>query len=84
MKFSLFSQKMPISERSSEILRKHVFLNKFEKKLSRRKFGFVVKTLFVQSSKMGEISTKTVFLLKMSHIPPNYTFLFFWSIFGEI
>ena len=28
---SLFSQKMTISERSTEILRKFVFLNKFEK-----------------------------------------------------
>ena len=33
---------------------------------------------------MGEILTKTVFLLKMSHIPPNYAFLLFWSIFGII
>ena len=28
--------------------------------------------------------TKTVFLLKVSHILLNYSFLYFWSILGEI
>ena len=34
-------QKVTISEKSTEILRKFVFLNKFEKGKSRGKFGFV-------------------------------------------
>ena len=33
---------------------------------------------------MGVILIKTVFLPKVSHIQPNYVFLLFWSIFGEI
>ena len=43
---SLFSPKMTISERSSEIHRKFVFINKFEKVEIQRKFGFVVNKLF--------------------------------------
>ena len=40
---SLFSQKKElISERSSEIIRKFVFLNKFEKGQIKRKIEFVV------------------------------------------
>ena len=38
---SIFSQKMAISERSTVILRKFVFLNMFEKGKSGGKFGFV-------------------------------------------
>ncbi len=38
---SLFVKKVTISERRTEILRKFVFLNIFEKLKSRGKFGFV-------------------------------------------
>ena len=77
-------KKVTISERSTEILRKFVFLNKFEKEQIQRKIWICCKQpCFVQSSKTGQILTKTVFLLKMSHIQLNYAFLLFWSIFGE-
>ena len=33
---------------------------------------------------MGQILTKTVFLLKVGHIQLNYAFLLFWIILGEI
>ena len=66
-----------ISERSTEILRKLVFLNMFEK-------GQILTTFFDQTIKRGQILTKTVFLPKVSHIQLNYAFLLFWSIFGEI
>ncbi len=46
LKNSLFSQKRDISERSSEILRKLIFLDKFKKGKFRRKFGFVLNNYF--------------------------------------
>ena len=43
------------------------------------------KQLFlIKPLKGGQILTKTVFLLKVSHIQLNYAFLLFWSILGEI
>ena len=39
---------------------------------------------FVQTSKRRKILTKTVFLLKVSHILLNYAFLLFWSILWYI
>ena len=78
-------QKVTISERSTELLRKFVFLNKFEKKQILRKIWICLhKSFFDQTIKRGEILTKTVFLLKMGHIQLNYAFLLFWSIFGKI
>ena len=41
LRTSLFSQKVTISERSTEILRRFFFLNMFKKGKSWRKFGFV-------------------------------------------
>ena len=86
LKTYLFSQKSDYLRKSSEILRMFVFLTNFEKGQSRRKFGFIVNNPFVQSSKMGQILTKTVFLQKMRHIPPNYVFCcfeVFWGKFTE-
>ena len=68
-----------ISERSTEILRKLVFLNMFEKGKSWGKFGFVLTTVFGQTSKRGQILTKTFFLQNMSLIHLNYAFLLFRS-----
>ena len=84
LKTSLFIKKLTISERSSEILRKITFRNKFENEKIQRKFWIWCKQLFVQSSKMGQLLTKTVFLHKMSRIQLNYASLLFWSIFGLI
>ena len=69
------------AEKYSESL---FFSTVFKRGKSRRKFGFVVNNLFVQSSKMGQILTKTVFLFKMIHIQLNYAFLLFWNILGKI
>ena len=46
LKNSLFSQKMTISERSTEILRKFVFLNKFEKEKILRKIWNCLNNCF--------------------------------------
>ena len=81
---SLFSQKMTISEGSSEILRKCVFLNMFEKGESCVKLRFIYTNLFYKTSIRVQILTKTVFLDKVSHIQLKYAFLLFGSIFGEI
>ena len=75
---------MTISERSSEILRKFYFLNKFEKGQIQMKILIFLKSVFDQTSKMGQILTKKNFLLKMCHIQLNYSFVLFLSIFGEI
>ena len=71
-----FSQKMTISE--------FVFLNEFEKGQILRKICICLKIFFHQTSKRGQILTKTVFHLKVSHIQLNYSFMLFWSILGEI
>ena len=78
-------QKMTISERIWEILRRFVFLNKFEKGQIQRKIRICCKQpFFFQNSKTGQIWTKAVFLLKIRQIQLNYVFLQFLSIFGEI
>ncbi len=81
---SLFSQKVIIWEKSTEILRKFVFLNKFEKGKIQRKIWICLNNLFDQTSKRWQIITKTVFLPKVSHIQLNNVFLLFLSIFEEI
>ena len=50
----------------------------------RRKIWICLTYFFDQTSKRGQILTKTVFLPKFSHIQLNYAFLFFCSILGEI
>ena len=68
---------MSISERCTEILRKFVFLNMFEKGQILRKIEFVKTIVFDQTSKRGQILTNTVFLHKVSHIQINYAFMLF-------
>ena len=75
---------MTISEASTEILRKFVFLTMFEGGKSWGKIGFVQTTVFNQKSKRVYILINTVLLHKMSQILINYAFLLFWSILGEI
>ena len=84
LKTSHFSQKSDITERSSEIHRKFVFLNNFEKINSWGKLGFGVNNYVVQTREMRKIFKKTVFLLNISHIQLNYGFLLLGSIFSEI
>ncbi len=80
----LFSQKMAISERSSEILRKFAFLNRFEKGLILRKIWICLNNFFDQTRKCRNLNKNVFFFLKVSHIWLNYAFQMFWSIFGEI
>ena len=54
---------MTILERITEILRKFVFLNKFEKGKVLRKIWICLNNFFDQISKREQILTKTVFLL---------------------
>ena len=73
---------MAISERSTEILRKLVFLNMFVKGKPYIKFGFVKTSPFDPTSKKCQILTKNVFLPKVSHIQLNYAILFFFEAFS--
>ena len=83
LKSSLFSQKITISERSSELLRKIVLLNNFEKNEIQRKIWILYKQMFFdQTSKNVQILTKTVFYLKMCHLQLNYALLLFSITFG--
>ena len=68
----------------TEILRKIVFLNMFEKGQILRKIWICLNNSFDEPSKRGQILTKNDFLPKVSHIQLNYVFRLFWSIFGEI
>ena len=75
-------KKVTISERSSEKIRKFVFINRFENGQIQRKIWICCKEPFL--SKAGQILTKTVFLNTMSHKQLIYAFLLVWSIFREI
>ena len=68
----------------TEILRKFVFLNMFEKGQILRKIWICLYNSFDEPSKRGQILTKNDFLPKVSHIQLNYVFRLFWSIFGKI
>ncbi len=57
------------------IPQKENFLNEFEKgQILKKGFGLMETTFFVQTSEMGQLSQKTVLLLKMSSIELNYFF----------
>ena len=81
----LFLVKIWLSQKEAlKYVEKLLLLTSLIRRKARRKFGFVSTTFFDQTSKRGQILTKTVFLHKMSHIQLNYASLLFWSIFGEI
>ena len=61
LKTSLFIQKITISERSSEILRKITFLNKFKNEKIWAKFGFSVHKCFCSKQKNGTIFNTNCF-----------------------
>ena len=69
---------------STEKIRKVVFLNIFEKGKILRKIWICLNKFFDQTSKRGEILTKTVFFAKVSLVQLNYAFLLFEAFFGEI
>ncbi len=75
--FSFLVKKLTSLETSTEILRKFVFLTMFDKWQILRKIGISLNFFFDQTSKRGQILTKTVFLPKESHILLNYAFLLF-------
>ena len=77
-------KKETISERSTEILRKFVFLNKFEKGKMKRKIWICCKQPILFKAQNWTNINNFIFPLKMSHILLNYAFLLFWSIFDEI
>ena len=80
-KILFFNQKVTISERSREILRKLVFLIKFEKGQIQKKNWICCKQPFLfKAVKREKILTKTVFLFKISHLPLKYSYLLFWRI----
>ena len=60
--------KVTLSEMSTEILRKFVFLTMFEKGKILWKIWICLNNFFDQSSKMGQTLSKTLFLHKVSHI----------------
>ena len=74
---------MTISERSTEILR-IFFFNKFEKGRIKRIIWICLNKYFCQSSKMGQLLTKIVFLHKLSHIQLNYATQLFLRILDLI
>ena len=85
LKTSLFSQKMWLSQKEAQKYSESLFfLTSLKRGKSKENLDLFKQLIFVQTSKRGQIITKTVFLLKMSHILLNYAFLLFWSIFGEI
>ena len=57
----LLVQKVTTSEKSTETLRKFVFLNKFKKGQIQRKLWICLNNFFDQTSKLGQILTKNCF-----------------------
>ena len=70
-------KKVTILERSTELLRKFVYLNMFEKGQILRKIWICLNDFFLLNSKRGQIFFLNVFLPKVSHIQINYAFLLF-------
>ena len=83
-KFSFYSKKW-LSQRSTEILRKFVFLDKFEKEQIQRKIRICCKQPFLSKAvKLEKYKQKLFFSYKWATYSLNYGFLLFWSIFGAI
>ena len=79
----LFYSKLWYLRKMLRNTQKNCFSPKFEMVKSRAKFDWCYKC-FVKTWKIRQISTKTVFLLNISHIQLNYAFPLFRCIFGEI
>ena len=74
---------MTLSETSTEIHRKLVFLAMFEREKFSGKFEFVYTTVFDQNIKKEYILKKNVFVHKVSQILLNYAFLSFEAFWGK-
>ena len=72
-------KKVTISERLKYLER--FFSQQVWKGQIQKTIGICCKQLYLFKQKNVTNIKKTVCLLKMGHIPPNYTFLLFWSIF---
>ena len=83
-KFLFLIIKLTLSERSSDIIGKFVFLNKLEKGKIHRKIWIICKQNLLYEAIKWDIYKQKKFLHKMNHIQLNYAFLLFWSTFGEI
>ena len=83
LKTSIFVKKKTISDRNSELLWKLVFLNNFCYGQILGIIFLMETTALVQTSEIGQILTKTVYDLKMSHVYLNYALQLFWIIFGK-
>ena len=81
---SLFNQKSDYLRKVLWNTQKVFFLNMFEKGKILRNISICLNNFLEQTSKRGQILTKTVFLHKVSHIQLNYFFLLFCCIFREI
>ena len=67
---------MIISEKSMELSRRLIFLNKCETgQILRKGFDLMEMNFFGQNSNMGQILPKNVLLLKMSHTQIKSVFL---------
>ena len=73
---------MAISERSTEILRKLVFLNMFVKGKPYIKLGFVKTSPFDPTSKKCQILTKNVFLPKVKPHTAKLCYSVFFEAFS--
>ena len=68
---------MTISETSTEINRKFVFLTMFESGYPVENFDLFKQFFLIKQVKANKYLTKTVFLHKVSHILQNYAFPLF-------
>ena len=85
LKTSLFSQKSDYLRKNFRLYSEHFFFPTiWIWSKSREKLGFFLNTLFVQSSKIGQIKTKKLFLLKMSpHRVKLCISVVFWPFWGN-
>ena len=83
LKTSLFSQKVTILGRSTEVLRKLFFLTSLKRGNPEENLDFFKQLFFIKPVKEENIN-KNSFSPIMNHIQLNHAFLLFWSILGEI
>ena len=73
-----------LSQKRAQKYSENLFFLTYLKSANPEEHFDMLKQLFYQTSKMGEILIKTFFFTKVSHTELNYAFLLFWNIFGEI
>ena len=80
---SLFNQKSDYLRKVLWNTQKVFFLNMFEKGKILRNISICLNNFLEQTSKRGQILTKTVFLHKVSHIQLNYFFVILLHFSGN-